>query len=532
MHVNEVKNIYGKNGPEAALEAYKAFLAEHPESGDELAFIAADYAHPEALALLFGAGVSPDITDKYQHTLLHYLGKQPESTYYIKPEGAVRATTELLLDNKLSALRKDTNRNMTCYHYAAENGMAEMIEALAARGAKLNMTDKDGNTGIHIACDYVRHALKNVEFSKNSAERAKKNYEETLAGYKSQGRTEEQIAQYVSSNASAPEKAQQEYDAAVARVERYFRVVKAFAEGGVDKDEKNGYGQSALDIAVKSDAKKIAAYLSGTLTDDADGSAIAAGGMTLHQAAEKGDKEAIKAIAAAGADLNGLKEGERHRNGGCTPLAIAVIFMKNEAAEALLACGADPSFKDSSGRVAVSYLNEASVNGPAFEEKRIPRFIKDMVSVGLNINTPVDDDGNTLLILACKSGRSGGYNKYTKKGEMISGTLKHNPDINLKNRFGETALMHACARDFEIMEQVQLTLLEQGANVAAADKNGDTALHYAARNGDRNGAKTLCDMLLEFGAVANVVNNAGQTALDIATENENEPLVKLLLGKM
>jgi ankyrin repeat protein len=82
------------------------------------------------------------------------------------------------------------------------------------------------------------------------------------------------------------------------------------------------------------------------------------------------------------------------------------------------------------------------------------------------------------------------------------------------------------------MENVQLTLLERGVNVAAADQDGNTALHYAAKNRNKNGAKTLCDMLLEFGADASVVNNAGKAALDIATEQDNEPLVKLLLSKM
>jgi ankyrin repeat protein len=90
----------------------------------------------------------------------------------------------------------------------------------------------------------------------------------------------------------------------------------------------------------------------------------------------------------------------------------------------------------------------------------------------------------------------------------------------------------ASARDFDLMENVQIALLEGGADTAAADQNGDTALHYAARNDDQNGAKTLCEMLLEFGAAADAVNNAGKTALDIAAETNNEPLVKLLLAKM
>jgi hypothetical protein len=45
------------------------------------------------------------------------------------------------------------------------------------------------------------------------------------------------------------------------KLENYFKTVKAFAAGGVDIEEKNNYDKSALDIAVKSGTKKIAAFL-------------------------------------------------------------------------------------------------------------------------------------------------------------------------------------------------------------------------------------------------------------------------------
>ena len=145
---------------------------------------------------------------------------------------------------------------------------------------------------------------------------------------------------------------------------------------------------------------------------------------------------------------------------------------------------------------------------------------------------PVNDDSDTLLIFACKANRGPGSNRHSAKGDFIDEVMKNKADINLTNRFGETALMHACAKDFDMMENVQIQLLEQGALVSAADRNGDTALHYAARNDDKKGAYSLCDMLLEFGADAKAVNNAGKTALDIATETDNEPLAKLLISKM
>jgi ankyrin repeat protein len=483
VEIHELKRIYSTDGKtyEDALAAYREAVAEKgvDHCGRELIFLAADYAHHEALTFLIEAGASPAIADDYGFTPLHYLARQEESRYYPKPRGAVSACTELLLDNNVSYLRKDENEKMTCYHYAARNGMAEMVEALAHRGAKLSLTDKDGNTGIHIACDYVN---------------------------------------------TAPDLA-----------EEYFRVVRAFAEGGVDKDEKNSYDQSALDLAVKNGAKKIAAYLSGDLTEDADASAVAAGGMTLHQAAEKGDAEAIHAIAGAGADLNALKDDAEHRSGGCTALAIACAYLQPRAVEALLANGADPSFKDGKGRTAASFLVsglQASLHSGVFNENRIPKILGDMLSAGMSIDETVNDDADTLLILACKSSRDKSYNNRSAKGDVIDAALAKGPALNLSNRFGETALMHACARDFDMMENIQTALLERGADVSASDQNGDTALHYAARNDDKNGAKVLCDMLLDFGAAADAVNNAGKTALDIATENGNEPLVKLLLTKM
>ena len=538
MNKNEIMRIYNQEGREAALPAFREAIEEskgQEEKLNELAFLAADFADSEALKLLFQAGVSPQLTDKYAFNLLHYLARQNESNYHPKPKGAVAETAALLLDNKVSAIRKDENEKMCSYHYAARNGLVEMVKFMAERGVKLNMTDKDGNTGIYIAADYAANALIDIKYKKRNLEIAKTEYDKKINQLKANNQTDEQIAEYVSKWITrTPEKAQADLDAALQLMEDYFQTVKAFVAGGVDMDEKNSYGKSALDIAVEKSIDKIAAYLSGTLTDESDESAIAAGGMTLHQAAEKGDAKAIKAIAAAGADLNSLKDDKEYKFGGCTALAIAVAFHHVDAVETLLACGANPSFKDGNGRAAASFLvfgSSAAIIMDTFTEKRIPAIIKNLLSAGMDINMPVNDDSDTLLLLACKSGSNAGYSRYTVKGEIIAEVMKHNPDINHVNQLGETALMHASARNFEIMEGIQVELLELGANVNLADNNGDTALHYAARNDDKNGAKILCDMLLEFGANAQAVNNEGKTALDIATEQDNEPLVKLLLSK-
>jgi ankyrin repeat protein len=155
-----------------------------------------------------------------------------------------------------------------------------------------------------------------------------------------------------------------------------------------------------------------------------------------------------------------------------------------------------------------------------------------MIDNGFDVNSFVNEDSDTILNLACKTRHgTSGYNNDTLKSVLLKECLKYNADPNISNRLGETPLMWTCKGDFDDMEQFQAALLEGGAVAAAKDSKGNTALHYAAANDSKTGAKILSDMLLEFGADPKAVNNEGKSALDIATEKNNEPLVKFLLDK-
>ncbi|VDN96129.1 unnamed protein product [Rodentolepis nana] len=68
-------------------------------------------------------------------------------------------------------------------------------------------------------------------------------------------------------------------------------------------------------------------------------------------------------------------------------------------------------------------------------------------------------------------------------------------------------------------------LIEQGTDVNAQDKYGFTALHYAARNGNRE----ICVMLLKFGADISVpTRNGGSTPLHRAAFMGHLDIVKLM----
>lgn len=67
-------------------------------------------------------------------------------------------------------------------------------------------------------------------------------------------------------------------------------------------------------------------------------------------------------------------------------------------------------------------------------------------------------------------------------------------------------------------------LLEKGADVNAKTPMGDTALHLAVSNDNKEAVKAL----MRFGARANVINNSGFTPLLLALQSDNEGMVELL----
>ena len=533
LDIYTLKTMYEKNEKnDIIFGAYKELIKGTDEKRlKELGFIAAKNADPRALELLFNEGLDPNTVDDYSRTLLHQAAKK-EWGFYRPERNDMIDVVNLLLDKNVNVLRKEDNEKMVCYHYAAKAGNYEFVETLAKRGTKLNMVDKRGNTGIHLAADAVKHAISSLKHSENDLERAKKRSNDFINERLANGWDMDRIKKYMEGQrVPTADEEERKHRAIEEKVEDYFKTVKAFNDGGVDIDEKNEYGETALRFAINGNAKKIAAYLNGTL--DNNDNTVTAGGMTLHQAAQKNDADAIRALAALGADMNEFLNDEKYNHGGCTALGIACSFLRPDAALALLKCGADPSIKDNNGNVAVSYILSpdvlASLNLSTFEEKRIERILDALIDSGFDLNMFVNENSDTLLNLACSSSRGTSYNGHSTKRTVIDYVLKNSVDVNIANRFGESPLMHACEKDFEIMENVQIRLLEIGANVNAKDEKSDTALHYAARNTSKAGAKTLADMLVEFGADITEGNNEGKTALDIATEQNNEPLVKLLL---
>ena len=114
-------------------------------SGTSLAHFAAWRADPVGLriALERGAGMGPDDLGRMP---LHYLAAPTGSP----PDDNVADCLQLLLAASVNPQRADGN-HQACYLVAARAGNAALVESLAEAGVRLNATDRDGNTGLHLA---------------------------------------------------------------------------------------------------------------------------------------------------------------------------------------------------------------------------------------------------------------------------------------------------------------------------------------------------------------------------------------------
>lgn len=194
-------------------------------------------------------------------------------------------------------------------------------------------------------------------------------------------------------------------------------------------------------------------------------SAYAADDSPLFEAVKKGDKAAVEALLARGADVN-AKDKDIY---GRTPLHWAVVLGMKDIAELLLAKGADVNARDANGDI--------SLYGAALMENK---------------------DAAELL-------------------------LTKGADVNAKGLYGMTPLnrLVSSARHQEMVAW----LLAKGADVNTKDDYWDTPLHRAVRDKNRD----MTELLLAQGADMNAKNYPrGETPLDIAALGGQKDIVELL----
>jgi ankyrin repeat protein len=254
--------------------------------------------------------------------------------------------------------------------------------------------------------------------------------------------------------------------------------------------------------------------------------AAASSDLRLAGAAERGDRQAVRALLAQHADVN-ARQGD-----GATALAWAAHRNDLEMASELLAAGADPRLANDYG---VTPLALACTNAN-------PAMIGMLLEAGADPNA-AQWTGETVLMTCAATGSAAAVKQLLGAGAEVNAA---------ESEKGQTALMWAVA---ERHPEVVKLLVDHGADVRARSKliplpetfqiesanifgssyaptvhfpktaGGFTPLLFAAQQGDIESAR----MLLAAGADVNEVNEEDGSALVVASASGHEELALYLL---
>ncbi|ONI57324.1 MULTISPECIES: ankyrin repeat domain-containing protein [Wolbachia] len=131
-------------------------------------------------------------------------------------------------------------------------------------------------------------------------------------------------------------------------------------------------------------------------------------------------------------------------------------------------------------------------------------------------------NGEQIFLNKSNSGDSGIYFDADESEALDQSILEDGEDINAQDKDGVTHLHYAATYGYvEIAEY----LIDNGVDVDAQDKDGVTPLHYAAAKS----AKESVKLLIKRKANINAQDKDGHTPLYFAVANDNKELAKLLI---
>ena len=242
--------------------------------------------------------------------------------------------------------------------------------------------------------------------------------------------------------------------------------------------------------------------------------------ISIHEAANNGNVEAVKQHLADGADVN------RKDDGGYTPLHYAVQSHlipgsedqpNKKITELLIANGADVNARGPDGRTPL-------YGAVALKHNEVVELL---IAKGADVNAK-NKLGMTPLKLAVLMNRKivdllrkhGG-----KTGEELKPEKNDQKNIEALKNFSEIneLLRSRTSKSKDDIETVK-RYLSSGADVNQRNKFGGSLLHIASVQGD----KQLVRLLISEGAQLNVKNNRAMTPLDVSIKFKRTETINLL----
>lgn len=443
---------------------------------------------------------------------------------------------------------------------AVRAGDQQAVRALIARAVDVNAIEVDGSTALHLAVDANDEPIARLLLAAGARATTATRYGVTPLGLAARNGNAGMIEALVGAGAD-PNAGSPEGETALMTVTRsgsLAAVEKLLALGANPNAREAWHQQTALMwAAAENQAQVVAALLragadvnarskvwpgqpprprgSETSFQAAHSNFPKGGFSVVHFAAQYGAAEVAALLADAGANLEATEPD------GVTPLMMAVINGHYDVAAVLVRKGANVNAVDRSGRGALYHAVDMNrlewlfsrPNPQPSGELDAVALASLLLERGANPNARLTARGFAIqhdsLGNASLTAGSTPFMKAatTSDVRMMRLLLDHGADPLLGTQNRTTPLMAAAGLNWaeissigteeESIEALKL-ILARGADVNAANDQGETALHGAAQRG----ADRVVQFLAASGAQLDARTKRGRTPLDEAIGQANE----------
>ncbi len=278
--------------------------------------------------------------------------------------------------------------------------------------------------------------------------------------------------------------------------------VKAALNARFDIFKRNVAGENALLLSLENPNVR---NLKNVIRAFTINGKLSGGEELLHKAtAKKVNLERLQEIIDAKVDIN-AKDSK-----GKTPLMVALGNNSDiETIKFLLSVKADVNAFDNDKRTPLMY----AAYGTSDRE-----VLRTLINKGADLKA-TDKEGKTVLSYALQNSNPACISQLQK-----AGAVRNDKDYKfIANNTSARLNFVKTADDLELSK-----LIDMKADFKIKDKNGRTALMYAARYNPRS---AVTAMLVSAGVKVNSVDDKGMTALDYAVKNPNANRIKTELVK-
>ncbi|WP_068595291.1 ankyrin repeat domain-containing protein [Vaginella massiliensis] len=407
---------------------------------------------------------------------------------------------QYLIDQPGNAIDKNTHDGRQYIHWAANKGNLELIDYLIRKGSDLNRTDDKGATPLVFAASNGQVNIDVYRKFFDAGIDPKQKYAEgaNLLLFAIAHDTNLQIANYLTTkglsikDVDAHGRTAFDYAARNGNLD----LLKTLVAKGV-KPTHHALLFAAQGTRAKSNPIEVYQYLIETMKLDPKAKGLN-GESALHYLVKKPNQLAIiDYLVSKGADINAVKQD------GNTVLMEAASSKNLDVVQSLIAKSAEVNAQNKKGANALTFAVQSGT----------PEIVSYLIAKGAKTNATTKD-GNLAfaLIQSYKPANPAEISAdFLQKLELLK---QAGVDFSVKVHDGSTLLHAAVAKnDLQLLKVLAPFKLA----VNAQDENGLTPLHKAAMMSQDD---TILQYLLSIGAEKNIQTEFGETAYDLASENE------------